>query len=745
MISAAELRKLRERFPKEEAHGSSDSLSWYEGLPESTGPILYSDGSELRAEKELRHTAVFGASGMGKSRSYLTPAIIASGKRRHNMIIADCKGELYDSTAGFLTSLGYEVCVLNFADPCRSNGISLFKTAYELIRSESPNDVALGKGLLMDIANILCPVTTKNDPTWESTAATMIYALTFILITECKSHEEITFKRIFELKNEMKDDDGTISYYEMMLKDDPDISSVLKVFNRSAKTTQSCYFVIMEQALVRFALNKALQTVLSTDEISPEKFLEDRKALYIIFPDENTTYSPLTSSVVKMIYECLIREARRAPGKTLERRVHFLLDEFSQMPLVDFPSAISAARSRNIMFTLVMQSYSQLVDKFGKPAAETILNNCAVWIYLGGSDVDIVDKILQFSTGMSREKLLYLDRRSGEAVVREANKPPYISKLVDISRYRFEAVDPPELPVTKIEKSDKPSDSQKDEANDVQEDECASPYALTELDLLFEDRSPLNLIEKISDRLRLKSVLDLHDAIRESMQFDCVTQKELADLMKWAAYDPEEELENIIGNSKSGCGDDLDYEALIDFICAFSAMDREYRMFDQMLYNDAEWERLKEVMVSGRWSPDEAEDMRARLRKSAKADVKADFPDGYIGSCLDDGTFRIMIEEGFRKRYGKAPRFDAEAARRLLRMTQMDYDAEGFLSMLFDFAEKRRMDLEPRHAALSVIPYPREIMETLDGFCFSFSWGDGEPPESILYRTSHSSASDSNE
>ena len=257
----------------------------------------------------------------------------------------------------------------------------------------------------------------------------------------------MTFDSIMRRKNVLMSDSDEVHAAIRSMERHPDVQSGLRVFLMDAKTTLSCYCVILEQALLKFAFNSAIMTVLSRDQVSADLLSSaENEALFIIFPDETSTYSPLVSSVVKVIYESLIREARRLPGRTLQRRVHFMLDEFAQMPLADFPAAISAARSRNVMFTLVIQAMSQMVDKFGQASAETILNNCAVWIYLGGSDLDIVNRISELG-GIEKERILRLDRKSGEAVVRIANKETFISRLVDISRYELAEVPPLCLPL----------------------------------------------------------------------------------------------------------------------------------------------------------------------------------------------------------------------------------------------------------------------------------------------------------
>ena len=64
-----------------------------------------------------RHIAVFGASGTGKSRGVIRPAIFNIIRRGESAIVTDSKGELYADTAELFRSHGYEVKVFNLVNP----------------------------------------------------------------------------------------------------------------------------------------------------------------------------------------------------------------------------------------------------------------------------------------------------------------------------------------------------------------------------------------------------------------------------------------------------------------------------------------------------------------------------------------------------------------------------------------------------------------------------------------------------
>jgi type IV secretion system protein VirD4 len=118
-----------------------------------------------------------------------------------------------------------------------------------------------------------------------------------------------------------------------------------------------------------------------------------KTALYIVVPDERSTYHFIVTSFVKQCYELLITEAQKEINKSLPVRVNFVLDEFSNTPAIsDMPAMITAARSRNIRFYLVVQSMHQLVKRYGLDS-ETIKGNCENWVFLASKELNLLEEL----------------------------------------------------------------------------------------------------------------------------------------------------------------------------------------------------------------------------------------------------------------------------------------------------------------------------------------------------------------
>jgi type IV secretion system protein VirD4 len=131
--------------------------------------------------------------------------------------------------------------------------------------------------------------------------------------------------------------------------------------------TRSSILSVFDQYMRIFSSQDVLVQLLSSNDIDFSLLGNQKVALFLIMPDEKTTYHKLISVFIKQCYEQLILEAQAKGNKSLPIRVNFVLDEFSSLPTInDFPAMITAARSRNIRFNLIVQSEHQLITRYSE-------------------------------------------------------------------------------------------------------------------------------------------------------------------------------------------------------------------------------------------------------------------------------------------------------------------------------------------------------------------------------------------
>lgn len=356
-------------------------------------PLIYKN-NQVWVDNGESHTLVIGATGSGKTQTVILPTVKILSKKRESMIITDPKGEIYEKTSMMLRDKGYQILLLNFRDPQNGNAWNPMSLPYKMYK-EGQQDKAIE--LLDDLAlNILYDPSNKNaDPFWEKTSADYFSGLSLGLFEDAKE-EEININSISLMSTVGEDKFGGSTYIkEYFGTKDPSSAACI---NASAtitapNETKGSILSVFRQKVKLFASRENLSEMLSYSDIDLETIGEKPTAVFVVIQDEKKTYHSLVTILLKQIYETLISTAQKHGG-VLPVRTNFLLDEFANMPpLKDVTTMITAARSRQIRFTMIIQNFAQLDSVYGKEDAETLRGNCGNLIYLVTTELKALEEI----------------------------------------------------------------------------------------------------------------------------------------------------------------------------------------------------------------------------------------------------------------------------------------------------------------------------------------------------------------
>jgi len=428
---------------EEEIKSSSYKVNLKEENTEYGGMPLYYDSDNVYLENMDYHSLILGPTGSKKTRLIVMPSICLYARAGESFIATDPKAELYERAMPILKKNGYHIFVLNFRDPLQSNCWNPLIIPYLQYHNGS-QDKAIE--FINDLANNIVKDDYSKDPYWQNSAADLLTGLILILC-ECTEKDKIHFKSLRALRTQafknMIDDNPFIrKNFLQYLNSASFVFSILSGTVEVCDTTRGCIVSVFDQAIRPFFSQENLINMLSVNDLDMSKIGNEKTAVFLIIPDENTLYHKLISVFVKQCYTELISEAMRHPLKRLPRRVNFLLDEFSSLPQIsDFPAMITASRSRNIRFNLVVQSIDQLRQRYGSQV-EIIRGNCENWVFLHSRELSILDELSNLSGKRNCEDPLVsvsmlqtLDKDKGEAFILHRRKYPFITRLLDIDNY----------------------------------------------------------------------------------------------------------------------------------------------------------------------------------------------------------------------------------------------------------------------------------------------------------------------
>lgn len=419
----------------------------------ASGLPLISNGREAYVDNKDTHTLIFGATGSKKTRLFCMPMINMFAKAGESFIVTDPKGELYDRTSGLVESKGYKTVVLNFRNIGYGDMWNPLALPYELYHSGNRES---GISMLNDfVTTIASPIASNTkDSFWPEMASA--YALAnLLLLMEAAKKEEVNVASLSRLCS-LNSERWLAKLVENMSEETIAGMNYKGVMSSMEGTKRS--ILVSLYGMVRiFNIQPNLTRMLSGNTVDIRKFGREKTAVYIIVPDEKTTYHFLVTSFIKQAYEILISEAQKEEGFKLPVRVNFVLDEFCNLPKIpDMPAMISAARSRNMRYYLVAQSMHQLKGKYGEDA-DTIKGNCDNWVFLTSKELSLLNEISDlcgsvYSTDKHNRKLISVselqrfDKEKGETLIMHGRQYPIITDMADIDSYEaFKGYAPVEM------------------------------------------------------------------------------------------------------------------------------------------------------------------------------------------------------------------------------------------------------------------------------------------------------------
>lgn len=404
------------------------------------------NGEEIIVDSSDAHTLIIGSTGSKKSRLVVMPTIHILGVAGESMIVSDPKAEIYGRTAHFLLREGYKIEVINLRNPSYGNAWNPLSIPYSFYKNE---DIDKACEFVNDIStNLMLSEKSSKDPYWDYSAGDLFFGLTLLLFKYCKlmevNEEYVNIgnllklrKHIFRLQNLRS------SLFWELIEDDDIISSSLLGTIEAPDKTQACILSTFDEKMRCFMIQPSLLEMLSNNSVSMDCVNEKKTIIYLIMPDEKTSYHKLITLFIKQSYEYLIYKAQVNIDGKMKIRVNYILDEFSSLPTIkDFPAMITAARSRNIRFNLVIQSKHQLLERY-KEETETIQSNCNNWIFFTSREIKLLEELSMLcGKRADGEKyviplasLQHFNKNRGEALVLSGRLYPFISTLADIDKY----------------------------------------------------------------------------------------------------------------------------------------------------------------------------------------------------------------------------------------------------------------------------------------------------------------------
>ena len=301
-----------------------------------------------------------------------------------NIIIMDPKGELLRDIGNVFKAEGYKIRVFDLIDMLSSFRYNPF------IYFKRESDI---QGFITNLfANTEDKTKHGGDAFWDKTAKMMLSALMYYVWYECPE-TEMNFGTVMELilaETVEEGDEAGISATQVLIEELRARSPrhiAVRYFDAYRKGAGETIMSIQESLLSRLEkfLLEDVVNLTTGDELELEKIGEEKTALFIRMPDDNSFHF-LASALITQLFQLMMAQADARSTGSLPVPVHFVLEEARNITLPDsFQNWVATMRSRNITLSIILQNISQIKRMFPDDW-ESVSGMCDEILYLGGNE-----------------------------------------------------------------------------------------------------------------------------------------------------------------------------------------------------------------------------------------------------------------------------------------------------------------------------------------------------------------------
>ena len=398
------------------------------------GFLLDGKVGRLSRKKSFQSILTVGGMGTGKTANLIMPNLLTADNC--SLVITDTSGEIFEQTAGYLSSVGYDIKILNLIDPTQSHGynplanVRSFSDAERIAhiitharggQSKEPIWDEGAKRLIRIIVRAL-----KNSPEGETASLTDVHRWLNYFDAHLPNEKGGGKFDKFIVENTLEDQ-ATFEDYQG--------------FTTTAPEKMMLSFVSTAATALSLVGNTDIAQVLRRNDFDFAAMKERKTAVYVMVRQQDMG---AFSFILSLFYTELCNTLLQDRAGTLP--VYMFLDEFGHLKIPGFETFATTARKYKVGFWLIVQSLAQLVEQYGHNGARTILGGIGTESYFGGMDLETARDIsgrlgtafhldwLQPSQGLHEKPLMRPDElirmKDNDLLVLHSNRDPVLLHTV---------------------------------------------------------------------------------------------------------------------------------------------------------------------------------------------------------------------------------------------------------------------------------------------------------------------------
>lgn len=417
----------------------------YEQVPEGAmilGENQYYSQDSYKTQLN-NNVMVVGASGAGKTRYIVKPNLLQAWG---SYVISDPKGSLYKEMAPYLQSKGYKILKMDFIHPewsLKYNPLAYCKTTNDIRK--------LAHTLVYEMSQSKGGGSTK-DPFWDETAEILLCALIgYIIESDQIEERDKNLVTLSELIVDSKRSrrgvssehggskmDEKMERHRMSMRMQGKESWAADRYDQYNTSPDRTHETINICTIAKLGTFDTIETrkMLRGNDIDFKSIGTQPTALFVEVSDTDRSMDILVNLFYSQLMNTLCGYADdKCPGSRLPIPVKFILDDFATNARIDnFQNIISNIRSRGISAMIMVQSEAQLKAGY-KEDAQTIVDNCNTYVYMGGSNPEQADNIAKRANKPAHK---ILNMPIGHSWIFRRGQEPVLCKNFDLEWFMKE-------------------------------------------------------------------------------------------------------------------------------------------------------------------------------------------------------------------------------------------------------------------------------------------------------------------
>ncbi|MDN6292222.1 MAG: type IV secretory system conjugative DNA transfer family protein [Tetragenococcus halophilus] len=329
-----------------------------------------------------RNIMVVGGPGSYKTQGFVITNVL--NESENSIVVTDPKGEVYEKTADFKRKQGYDVHVLNFSNMKHSDRYN-------------PLDYVNDDVEATNVATKIVDSSNKDGKkdVWYYSQRSLLSALIIYIKLE-EAPENRNMRGIVEfLQNhgeaDNEDEESELDKAFLSLDMSHPARKLYELGYKKSRGDMKGSIIVSLLTTISDYINDTVADFTSFSDFNLQDVGKKKTMLYVIIPVMDTSWEGLTniffSQLFDQLYELGKEDNSNEDHSRLPVSVDFILDEFVNLGKFNgYERFLATCRGYGIGVTTILQTLTQLQDRYNKEQAESILGNCSVQICMNAAN-----------------------------------------------------------------------------------------------------------------------------------------------------------------------------------------------------------------------------------------------------------------------------------------------------------------------------------------------------------------------